>query len=89
MKSLKLAVALLSAGIAVGAFAQTDAEKRKAIFDRIDADKSGGVTQEELKQSGPDELKMIKENFDAMDTNKDGEVTIEERDAFAASKGKQ
>jgi len=88
MKALKPAVALLCAGIAFGAYAQTDAEKRKAVFDRIDADKSGGVTKEELTKAGPDELKMIKENFDAMDTNKDGQVTLAERDAFAATKGK-
>lgn len=88
MKALKLSVALLSAGIAFGAYAQTDPVQRKAVFDRIDVNKSGGVTKEELKQAGPDELKMIKENFDAMDANKDGEVTLQERDAFVESKGK-
>jgi Ca2+-binding EF-hand superfamily protein len=89
MKVLKLAVALLSAGIAFSAVAQmNDAEKRKANFDRVDADKSGGVTKEELKKAGPDELKMIKEHFDAMDANKDGQVTLKERDTFVESKGK-
>jgi hypothetical protein len=84
-----LAVALLSAGVAFNAVAQmNDPEKRKAVFDRVDADKSGGVTKEELKKGGPDELKMIKENFDAMDTNKDGQVTLKERDTFVENKGK-
>ena len=89
MKLRNLAVAILSAGVAFSAVAQmNDPEKRKAVFDRVDADKSGGVTKEELKKAGPDELKMIKENFDAMDTNKDGQVTLKERDAFVESKGK-
>lgn len=55
-----------------------------ARFNKADTNKSGGLSQKELKKTDKPRFALIKQHFKAMDSNRNGEVSIAERDTFIA-----
>lgn len=56
----------------------------EARFKQTDTNKSGGLSQKELKKTDKPRFALIKQHFKAMDSNRNGEVSIAERDTFIA-----
>jgi Ca2+-binding EF-hand superfamily protein len=73
-------IALLAGLIAVGGAAQAKSgdDNKAAMFEQIDADGNGAVTQEELKAHA-------QARFDKADANKDGFLTADEMQAQRAA----
>ncbi|WP_243311131.1 EF-hand domain-containing protein [Fundidesulfovibrio agrisoli] len=78
MKFIAFAFLLLSS---TAAFAQT--ADRHPLFDRMDANKDGYLTKDEVQKQFP---KFTDEMFQQADTNHDGKLTVAEWQAFARAK---
>jgi len=83
MRILAILVATLglSGAIAVPALAQ-DNTIPQLDFATLDADQSGGVSEDELKAAVPD---ITDDQFAAADTDGNGELSQDELAAYAAS----
>jgi Ca2+-binding EF-hand superfamily protein len=64
------------------------ADPKKKQFDKIDADKNGSISLEEMKAASKDPAKAEK-NFARIDTDKNGAVSPEEFNASKAKKPKK
>jgi Ca2+-binding EF-hand superfamily protein len=84
MKLLPIVLALTM--VPAVALAQT-AQKRETPkefetrFNQADADRSGGLSIQEVQRAAVPGFPAILKNFNAVDANKDGQVTLAERDA--------
>ena len=63
------------------------ADPKKKQFDKIDADKNGAVTLEEMKAAAKDPAKAEK-SFPRLDADKNGSLSLEEWSAGSAKKKK-
>lgn len=77
--------AAASAASAPKSAAEQAREKSLAAFKAADTNGDGGLSQEELAKTEPNQFKVIKVNFDKMDANKDGKVTLEEAGKWLAA----
>ena len=81
-----VAVALMGSALC---YAQdADAAKKQKQFEKIDADKNGSISLEELKAGSKDPAKAEK-NFTKLDADKNGALSLEEYSAAPTKKPKK
>jgi len=81
MKTLPMLICFALAVSGTAACAQT--QERHPYFDRMDTDKSGYLTKEEVQKRFPGFSDAM---FKQADTNNDGRLTLEEWQTFARAK---
>lgn len=62
----------------------TQRKEWETRFKQADTNKSGGLSQKELKKTDKPRFALIKKHFKAMDSNRNGEISMAERDAYLA-----